>query len=128
MRQNILLAAVVLVISYLVAEMAAISLDLFEPPQTAELRRYHSEFLVANPRYGFRVAANLRGLRISWMNEQIEGIVFTDDKGFRNVGDSFTFGSWVDRDATFSDRSRNYSTAQSHHWQLEDSDCSSMNY
>ena len=63
--------------------------------------------------WGFHTRPNLRDFRVTWRETGVEATYSTDEFGFRNVGrnyeaarvaflgDSFTFGVWVEESQTF---------------------------
>ncbi|MCB1509498.1 MAG: SGNH/GDSL hydrolase family protein [Hyphomicrobiaceae bacterium] len=107
------LSVFAVLMTYGVLEAVSLATGVLEPQEKTERRKYFIQFLRPDDRYGFRVRESLRGLRISWLSDDVSMTVDTDAKGFRNVGydydkarafiigDSFTFGSWVARDQTF---------------------------
>lgn len=115
-RHNITNALLVLggaIAAYGLVELTAISTGFLVPQDFRDRQRWFYGFLEPNDTLGFKPRANLKNFKLSWLEESVSEVVNTDEYGFRNVqrdyteaniffiGDSFTWGAWVERDKTF---------------------------
>lgn len=110
---NILLALGGVVVAYSMVELAAITTGFLVSQNFKDRHRWFHEFLEPDDKLGFKPRANLEDFRLSWMEESVSEIISTDEFGFRNaqrdyssseiffIGDSFTWGAWVQREDTF---------------------------
>ncbi len=110
---NVGLSLTVFFLCLLLAEFVSVSMNFFAPHGYKERHDLFYGFYQPDGELGYRLRSDLRGYKISWMEENISGVYSTDDHGFRNVGrdystankyfigDSFVFGAWVDRNKTF---------------------------
>lgn len=110
---NISLGLTVFLFFLFLAEMVSVSMNIFIPHDFKERHSFFYEFYCPDRELGFRPKSNLRSYKVSWTGQGVFGVYSTDESGFRNagrdysttdlyfVGDSFTFGSWIDRDKTF---------------------------
>jgi hypothetical protein len=113
LARRLLLAAVPSLLLYVAVDTVVIATGLLVPSDAADRRRLFHEFYGPSDRLGFQVRGNLREFRLTWLRESVSAVYSTDEHGFRNVGrdyarapvyvvgDSFAWGAWVDRDATF---------------------------
>lgn len=102
-----------LLLLLVITETMVVALNLFVPPDYQERHQLFYGFYQPDPELGYKIKANLTHYKMSWMGQTVTGIYSTDDQGFRNVGrdyaasqhyfigDSFTFGDWVERPKTF---------------------------
>jgi len=98
---------------WLLAEVAVISTGLLVPADFADRQRVLFEMFEPHAEWGFHTRPNLRDFRVMWRETGVEATYSTDELGFRNVGrdydaarvaflgDSFTFGVWVEEGETF---------------------------
>jgi hypothetical protein len=100
-------------VSWLVAEALVISTGLLIPASFVDRHRILFEMFEPHPEWGFHTRPNLQDFHVQWSETGVEASYSTDELGFRNVGrdydaariafigDSFTFGMWVDEGETF---------------------------
>lgn len=100
-------------VTWLVAEAVVISTGLLVPASFADRHRVLFEMFEPHPEWGFHTRPNLKDFHVQWRETGVEAAYSTDDLGFRNVGrdydaariafigDSFTFGMWVDDTEAF---------------------------
>ena len=98
---------------WLLAEAVVISTGLLVPADFADRQRVLFEMFEPHAEWGFHTRPNLRDFRVRWRETGVEATYSTDEFGFRNVGrsydrvrvaflgDSFTFGVWVEEGETF---------------------------
>jgi len=98
---------------WLLAEALVISTALLVPADFADRQRVLFEMFEPHAEWGFHTRPNLRDFRVRWRETGVEATYSTDEFGFRNVGrdydaaraaflgDSFTFGVWVEERETF---------------------------
>ena len=98
---------------WLLAEAVVISTGLLVPADFADRQRVLFEMFEPHAEWGFHTRPNLRDFRVRWRETGVEAMYSTDEFGFRNVGrnydrarvaflgDSFTFGVWVEQGETF---------------------------
>lgn len=98
---------------WLLAEALVISIGLLVPADFADRHRVLFEMFEPHAEWGFHTRPNLRDFRVTWRETGVEATYSTDEYGFRNVGrdydaarvaflgDSFTFGVWLEADETF---------------------------
>jgi lysophospholipase L1-like esterase len=115
MPKSLILFLVFLTISILAIEVITAATDLLVPAEFRDRQRLLHGFLQPDPKLGFIAKTNQRDYLITWSETGVEGRYSTDEFGFRNygrnyssgkiffVGDSFTWGVWLPREATFPD-------------------------
>ena len=98
---------------WLLAEAMVISTGLLIPADFADRHRVLFEMFETHAEWGFHTRPNLRDFRVRWRETGVKATYATDEFGFRNVGrsyeearvaflgDSFTFGVWVEESETF---------------------------
>ena len=98
---------------WLLAEAVVISTGLLMPADFADRHRVLFEMFEPHAEWGFHTRPNLHDFRVKWRETGVEAAYSTDEYGFRNVGrdydaarvaflgDSFTFGVWVEEGETF---------------------------
>lgn len=106
-------AVLMFVAVWLLAEALVVSTGLLVPADFADRHRVLFEMFEPHPEWGFHTRPNLQDFRVSWRETGVEATYSTDEFGFRNVGrsydegrvaflgDSFTFGVWVEETETF---------------------------
>ena len=94
-------------------EILSVTVGVFVPKDFAERNKVFYHFFQPDSALGFRIKANLDKYEITWMNGSVSARYDIDEYGFRNknrdysktrlwfVGDSFTYGEWIERDKTF---------------------------
>ena len=115
MAKRLVLFLVLLTISIFAIEVITATTDLLVPAEFRDRQRLLHRFLQPDPRLGFITKPNQRDYLITWSETGVEGRYSSDEFGFRNlgrdysdgkvffVGDSFTWGVWLRREATFPD-------------------------
>lgn len=110
--EKLLLMMVGVIAGLLIIETFAISTGFAIPPMES-WHRLFSEVYQGDARLGFKPKPNLKNFEFVWQNAGVSEVINTDSYGFRNlgrdyttsnlyfVGDSFTWGQWVNRDKTF---------------------------
>ncbi len=108
--KNVLL----LLIIYFFGEIFIMASGIFLPKTaTPERINFFQNFLADNDTLGYTTRPNLENFEVPWPEDNISGVYSSDELGFRNrgvdysqvskffIGDSFTHGSWVDRNKTY---------------------------
>lgn len=102
-----------IIVAVLLVEVTAIVTGFLIPQEFNDRHRWFYEFLEPDEKLGYKPKPNLSNFKLSWMEEAVSEIVNTDQYGFRNpnrdyhdsdlfiIGDSFGWGSWVEREKTF---------------------------
>lgn len=100
-------------VTWLVAEAVVIATGLLIPTAFADRHRVLFEMFEPHPEWGFHTRPNLKDFHVQWRETGVAASYSTDEHGFRNVGrdydaariafigDSFTFGMWVNQDEAF---------------------------
>lgn len=111
--ENLLLILGGILMGILILETFAITTGFTINDYFEITHRYFYEFLQPNEKLGYIPQPNLRNFNYYWTDETKDGVVNTDNNGFRNldrdytdsnlyfVGDSFTWGWGIDREKTF---------------------------
>lgn len=115
MAKRLVLFLVFLALSISAMEVITATTDLLVPAEFRDRQRLLHGFLQPDPKLGFVTKPDQRDYLIPWSETGVEGRYSTDEFGFRNlgrdysagkvffVGDSFTWGVWLPREATFPD-------------------------
>ncbi|WP_254173690.1 SGNH/GDSL hydrolase family protein [Planktothrix pseudagardhii] len=110
--EKLLLMMVGVIAGLLIIETLAISTGFAIPPAES-WRKLFPEVYQGDARLDFKPKPNLENFEFIWKNAGVSEVIDTDRYGFRNfgrdyttsnlyfVGDSFTWGQWVNRDKTF---------------------------
>jgi lysophospholipase L1-like esterase len=111
-KRGIVMSAMFVAV-WLLAEAPVIWTGLLVPADFADRHRVLFEMFEPHREWGFHTRPNLREFRVSWRETGVQATYSTDEYGFRNVGrdydaarvaflgDSFTFGVWVEERETF---------------------------
>ncbi|MFQ5511448.1 MAG: SGNH/GDSL hydrolase family protein [Candidatus Krumholzibacteriia bacterium] len=110
---NVAVSLSVLGLSFVAAELVAVSRGVFSQTDFSDRNRLFYGFFEPDAELGFKPRPDLKDFELSWLSNSVTGDYDTDTYGLRNVGkdyagarvffvgDSFTFGAWVERQDTF---------------------------